>query len=94
MEFVFRLVLYVLLFSPILMGILRRHKKLTLKQVFLITITLVSIFSESLYLYLATLDQTSGYVFRLPLHDWTTSIAISVFLWFFLFLATRPFHKN
>lgn len=94
MEFVFRLAFYFLLASPILMGILYGSKKITLKQVFLMTITFVSIFFEILYLYLATLDQPSKNVFMLPHDEWITSVALSVFLWLFLFLVTRPFHKN
>jgi len=95
MELFLRLEIYTLfIFYPIIMGLLLRRKKITIKQVILITNTLVSILFETLYLYLVTLDKIPGNVFMPPLDDWITSITLSILLWLFLFLVTRPFHKN
>lgn len=95
MELFLRLEIYTLfIFYPILMGLLLRRKKITIKQVILITNTLVSILFETLYMYLVTLDKIPDRVFMPPLDDWITSITLSILLWLFLFLVTRPFHKS
>ncbi len=95
MESILRLETYILfIFYPVLMGLLLRRKKITLKKVILTTNTLLSIYFGTLYLYLVTLDRPFLTVFMLPLDDWKTSIVVSIFSWLFLFLMTRPFHKD
>jgi hypothetical protein len=95
MESVVRLEIYfIFIFYPILMGILVRRKKITLKRVMLLSITLISILFQTLYLYATTLDRTPRKVFILSSDEWITSIALSIGLWLFLFLMTRPFHKD
>ena len=95
MEFILRLEVYTLFFIyPILMGLLLRRKKITLKQVILTTNIFISVLSGTLYLYAVTLGPTSPSVFMLSLEDWVKSISLSIFIWLFMFLMTRPFYKD
>lgn len=95
MESIFRLEFYILLLVyPVVMGLLYRHKRITLKRLILITNTAISILFETSILYFITLDKGLGTVFVLSLDDWILSISLSAFVWLFLFLVTKPFHKN
>lgn len=94
MEVFLRFAFYFLfLVYPITMGFMLRHKKITIKQLILVTNTLLSIFFGALVLYLATLDQASPSISQISSDDWILSITVSVFLWLLLYLVTKPFHK-
>ena len=95
MEVFLRFAIYFLfLVYPITIGLMLRHKKITIKQLILITNTLLSIFFGILGLYVATLNQGSQSKSQLSSADWVLSITVSVFLWLFLYLITKPFHRK
>ena len=95
MEVFLRFAFYFLfLVYPITMGLMLRHKKITIRQLILVTNTLLSIFFGTLVLYLATLDQASPSLSHISSGDWMLSITVLVFMWFLLYLVTKPFHKT
>lgn len=85
---------FLFLVYPITMGLMLRHKKITIRQLILVSNTLLSIFFGTLVLYLATLDQVSPSISQISYYDWMLSITVSVFLWLFLHLFTKPFHEK
>jgi hypothetical protein len=85
---------FLFLVYPVTMGLMLRHKKTTIKQLILITNTLLSVFFGILGLYLATLDQASPSLSQISSYDWMLSITVSVFLWLFVHLFTKPFHRK
>lgn len=92
MELLLRLEVFFLLFIyPFVMGMLTRNKKIALKNFLVTTITLVSIVFGTLYLYSVSLAPSFSTV---SIVDWMSAIGITVFMWLFLFLMTKPFHKN
>lgn len=95
MELLLRLEIYFLfLLYPFIMGMLARRKMIPFKRFLITTITLVSIFLGTLYLYLVTLSPDSSTVIKLSVDDWMTAIGLSVLLWLFLYIMTKPFYKN
>ena len=92
METLLRLeVLFLLFIYPPVMGVLLRNKKITVKRVLITTITSVSIVFGTLYLFSMSATPSSSTV---QFVDWASAIGITVFMWLFLFLMTKPFHKN
>lgn len=85
---------FLFLVYPITMGLMLRHKKITIRQLILLTNTLLSIFFGALVLYLATLDQASPSLSQISSNDWMLSITVSIFLWLSLYLLTKPFHRK
>lgn len=92
MEILLRLeVLFLLFIYPPVMGMLLRNKKITVKRVLITTITSVSIVFGTLYLFSMSQTPPSSAV---QFADWASAIGITVFMWLFLFLMTKPFHKS
>ena len=92
METLLRLeVLFLLFIYPPVMGVLLRNKKITVKRVLITTITSVSIVFGTLYLFSMSATPSSSTV---QFVDWASAIGITVFMWLFLFLMTKPFHKS
>jgi hypothetical protein len=95
MEFWFRIFTYfVLLVYPVLMGLLFRYKKITIKQVIITTNTLLSIFFGLIALVLPILDKPQPSLLIVQKEDWIFSMGLSIGLWLFFFAITKPFYKD